>query len=133
MAGDSATFDEYWSAFVRAHAAPSLRRLAFVAMSAGLGSATAFLLTRRAFLLLISPVIAFAPPWIARRLAGDDSRLGSEHPLFFAAASLKMWHLTLTGAMEAEVGRVTADETPFKTAGVDSFPRPNMVTDHTLH
>ncbi|HEX4340279.1 MAG TPA: Mpo1-like protein [Polyangiaceae bacterium] len=133
MTTDGATFDEYWATFVRAHAAPSLRRLSFVAMSAGLATATAFLFTRRALLLLLAPVVAFTPPLMARKLAGDDSSLAAEHPLFFAAASLKMWHLTLTGAMAAEVGRVTASDTPFSPTEGDVFPRPNMVTDHTLH
>ncbi|HEX3597142.1 MAG TPA: Mpo1-like protein [Polyangiaceae bacterium] len=126
------TFEDYWGTFVRAHAAPSLRRLSFMAMSAGLGSATAFLLTRRTLFLLLAPVVAFVPPFIARRLSGESSAFAAEHPLYYAAASLKMWHMTLTGTMEGEVGRFTAEEPP-RDAGDPSFPRPNMVTDHTLH
>ena len=139
MMADGADFEEYWGKFVRAHAAPSMRRLSFVAMSAGLGAATAFLFTRRALFLALAPVVAFAPTWLARKLAGEDSFLGAEHPLFFAAASFKMWRMTLSGAMDAEVGRFTADRAPFEHGRVEEeaydegIPRPNMVTDHTLH
>jgi hypothetical protein len=134
MSAGTLTFEEYWVAFVRAHASPSLRRLSFASMSAGIGAATAFLLTRRSVFLVLSPFVAFAPPWVARKLAGDEEApLLRSHPLFYAAASLKLWHLTLTGAMEAEVDRIMASvpfEPPFDD---EELPRPNMVTDHTLH
>jgi len=133
MLPGSQSFEEYWDAFVRAHASPSLRRLCFAAMSAGLGAATAFLLTRRSVFLVLSPVVAFVPPWVARKLAGEEAALESNRPLFFAAASLKMWHLTLTRAMEAEVGRVMSMSPPHPPFDDEVMPRPNMVTDHTLH
>lgn len=102
-------------------------------MSAGIGSATAFLLTRRSVFLLLSPFVAFVPPLMARKLAGEESVIRESHPLFYAAASFKLWHLTLTGAMEAEVDRIMSSvpfEPPFDD---EELPRPNMVTDHTLH
>jgi hypothetical protein len=133
MSADTLSFEEYWVAFVRAHASPSLRRLSFASMSAGIGAATAFLLTRRSVFLLLSPFVAFVPPWLARKLAGEEAALHHDHPLFYAAANFKLWHMTLTGAMEAEVGRIMASmpfEPPFDD---EELPRPNMVTDHTLH
>lgn len=139
MAAENRTFDEYWDTFVRAHAAPSLRRLSFLATSAGLGAGAAFLLTRRIAFLLLAPVVAFAPPWFARRLAGVPADLVSPQPLHFAKASLKLWHLTLIGEMEAEVARVTGSVAPDVEGADDEgdeggeLPRPNMVTDHTLH
>ena len=68
MSVGTLTFEEYWVAFVRAHASPSLRRLSFASMSAAIGSATAFLLTRRSVFLVLSPFVAFVPPWLARKL-----------------------------------------------------------------
>jgi hypothetical protein len=134
MSGGTLTFEEYWVAFVRAHASPSLRRLSFASMSAGIGTATAFLLTRRSVFLVLSPLVAFVPPWLARKLAGEPEVLHRGYPLFYAAANLKLWHLTLTGAMEEEVDRIMASvpfEPPFDDE--EQLPRPNMVTDHTLH
>ena len=102
-------------------------------MSAAIGSATAFLLTRRSVFLVLSPFVAFVPPWLARKLEGETDELDEGHPLFFAAASFKLWHMTLTGAMEAEVERIMSSmpfDPPFDD---EELPRPNMVTDHTLH
>lgn len=101
-------------------------------MSAGIGTATAFLLTRRSVFLVLSPLVAFVPPWVARKLAGEPEALHRGYPLFFAAANFKLWHLTLTGAMEAEVERIMAS-VPFEPPFDEELPRPNMVTDHTLH
>jgi hypothetical protein len=133
MSTESLSFEAYWDAFVRAHASPSLRRLSFAATSAGIGAATAFFITRRAVFLVLSPVVAFVPTWLARKLAGETAEVGPAHPLFFAAASLKLWHLTLTGALEAEVVRVTMASPPYEPFVDEELPRPNMVTDHTLH
>lgn len=133
MSAGSLSFEEYWDVFVRAHASPSLRRLTFAATSAGIGAMTVFLITRRAVFLVLSPVVAFVPPWLACKLAGETTELLHAHPLFLAAASLKLWHLTLTGAIEAEVVRVTMASPPYEPFVDEELPRPNMVTDHTLH
>jgi len=133
MSADSLSFEEYWDAFVRAHASPSLRRLSFAATSAGIGAATAFLITRRSVFLVLSPVLAFVPTWLARKLAGETAELLHEQPLFFAAASLKLWHMTLIGAIEEEVARATSMSPAYERFVDEELPRPNMVTDHTLH
>ena len=138
MAAGAPTFEEYWLAFVRAHSLPSTRRLAVATMSAGIGAAAMGVLARRPLLLLLSPVIAFAPSLLARKLAKSAPPSGSARPLFYALASLKMWHMTVSGTMEGEVARAMAVEPDAERAspGVTPeapYPRPNMVTDHTLH
>jgi hypothetical protein len=139
MASVAPTFEEYWLAFVRAHSRPSTRRLVYATMSAGIGAAAIGVLTRRPFLLLLAPVIAFAPSLIAQKVAGSTPPLGSMHPVFHALSSLKMWHMTVSGTMESEVVRIMAEErdvdraAPERTSPEPHYPRPNMVTDHTLH
>ena len=140
MASGAPTFDEYWLAFVRAHFRPSTRRLVCAAMNAAVGATAIGLLARRPLLVLLAPVIAFTPSLIARKIAGTAPPLGSAHPLFYALSSLKMWHMTISGTMEAEVLRVMAEDhkagvAPPPPAGDPeaAYPRPNMVTDHTLH
>jgi hypothetical protein len=133
MISPSLTFDEYWDLFVRAHADPRVRRVHFVAVSAGLGCAVLGVLTRRAALLLAAPAVAFVPSWALRRLGGPGSSLPF-HPPYAALASAKLWRLTVLGAMSHEVARVLReepDEPPESSGG--PLPRPNMVTDHTLH
>ena len=138
MAAGAPTFEEYWLAFVRAHSLPSTRRLAVATMSAGIGAAAMGVLARRPLLLLLSPVIAFAPSFLARRLARNSPPSDAAHPLFYALASLKMWHMTVSGTMEGEVARAMAEEPDVDRASpggspATPYPRPNMVTDHTLH
>jgi hypothetical protein len=144
MASGGPTFDEYWLAFVRAHFRPSTRRLVCASVNAAIGSAAIGVLARRPLLLLLAPVIAFTPSLIARKIEGAaaGSASASAHPLFYALSSLKMWHMTISGTMEAEVSRIMAEEhaadsaAPHASGGGSAeapYPRPNMVTDHTLH
>jgi len=137
MAEGISAFDDYWNEFVHAYRAPTARRFLFTSVTVGIGSALLGLLARRPSLVLLSPVIALLPPWLARR--GQQGPSEDSHPLYFALASLKMWHMVLVGAADAECARV-ADSEPAKAHDGESvreaeasFPRPNMVTDHTLH
>lgn len=129
----SVTFDEYWDLFVRAHAEPSVRRVHFVATSAGLGVAAVGVLTRRVTLLLVATAVAFVPPWAARKAGGPRTTLPF-HPAYAALASARMWRMTLVGTMSAEVVRVLRTDVEDAPDSDDGpLPRPNMVTDHTLH
>jgi hypothetical protein len=133
MSASPPTFDDYWAVFVRAHASAVVRRVHFISVSAALGCAALGLATRRGALLLAAPVIAVVPSVIARRLAGGDVRL-PRYPLYGVAAGLKMWRMTLEGRMDAEVERIFGSEPEGPGEGAaPPVPRPNMVTDHTLH
>ena len=141
MASWALTFDEYWLAFVRAHFRPSTRRLVCASMNAAIGSAAIGVFARRPILLLLAPVIAFTPSLIAQKIAGTATPFGSGHPLFYGLSCLKMWRMTISGTMEAEVTRVMAEARdadgapppPSPGSPEAPYPRPNMVTDHTLH
>jgi len=129
-------FDDYWRAFIRAYEAPTARRFLFLTVSAGIGSAVIGVLARRPLFLVLAPVMAFAPPWLVRRLAGEGPLSGVARPVFFAAACIRLWRLTLEGEIDAEVARIV----PRPVSPVEAppeedapFPRQNMVTDHTLH
>lgn len=147
MAVNARTFEAYWLAFVRAHSHPSTRRLVFAAVSAGIGSAAAGVLARKPLLLLLSPFIAFGPTLFAQKIAGKAPVLAAAHPVFYVLSSLKMWRMTLKGTIDGEVARAMAEErtadraarapqTGSRREGEEAeapYPRPNMVTDHTLH
>ena len=151
MAANARSFEEYWLAFVRAHSHPSTRRLVFAAVSAGIGSAAAGVLVRKPLLLLLSPFIAFGPTLFAQKIAGAAPVLAAAHPLFYVLSSLKMWRMTLKGTIEGEVARAMAVERDAdrgtrawrtgqpqregegEAEEAEAYPRPNMVTDHTLH
>lgn len=133
----SVSFDEYWARYVRFHADPRLRRLQFAATSLGLGVAVSGVLTRRLSLLGAATSFAFVPAIVARALWGRDTSPIEGHPLYRIVAAVRAWHLTLVGTMQAEVERASAAAGVSGAGDVpshgDEFPRPNMVTDHTLH
>jgi hypothetical protein len=128
-------FAEYWARYVRYHADPRVRRLQFAATTVGIGVAVSGVLTRRLSLIALATAFAFAPAAVARAVWGKDT--GDLHgaPLYRVASALKAWRLTLSGGMQAEVERVSGDPVaaPEAPQEADPIPRPNMVTDHTLH
>lgn len=125
------TFEEYWARFVRAHVHRATRRVQFVATSLGLASVFAGLVFRRGVLVVLAPAVAWVPTWLAQRTFEDGATRTPLHAMFEAAANLKMWRMTLAGTMDAEVERLAAADEP-RSHG-EGTPRPNMVTDHTLH
>jgi len=88
------------------------------------------LVWRRGLLVVLAPAVVWIPTWIARRAFEDDASRRPFHTVFEVAANLRMWRMTLAGAMDAEVERLAADRQPTER---EAAPRPNMVTDHTLH
>jgi hypothetical protein len=130
-------FGEYWDEYVRLHQSVLARRIHFVAVSAGLAFAALGIVTGRLSLLASAPVVGSVPGFVVRRAEGEGSLPQASRPVLFAfVASLRMWRLTLHGEMQAEVARVlrTAwQESPAAAADEETFPRPNMVTDQTLH
>lgn len=131
MQSTALTFEEYWAHFVRAHARRATRRVQFVAVSLGLASAFAGLVWKRGVLVVVAPAVAWVPGWLARRALESGTPRPPLHTVFEAAANLKMWKMTLAGTMDAEVERLAGTEVP--PADRARAPRPNMVTDHTLH
>jgi hypothetical protein len=132
MSEPSPSFDEYWALFVRAHASPFVRRVHFFSVTAALGCAVLGVLTRRRGLVLAASAVAVVPPWAARKLDKGETLPPPLHPLLTLLATTKMWQMTLAGTMDAEVARLMGPVTEDEPAD-GTHPRPNMVTDHTLH
>jgi hypothetical protein len=128
-------FAEYWARYVRYHADVRVRRLQFAATTIGIGVAVSGVLARRPSLLALASAFAFAPAAVARAAWGKDPSAIHGAPLYRIVAALKAWRLTLSGHMQAEVERVAEERVaaPEEPSSADPFPRPNMVTDHTLH
>jgi len=97
----------------------------------GLASAFAGLVWKRGVLVVLAPAVAWVPTWLAQRAFEGGAERPPFHAAFEAAANLKMWRMTLAGTMDAEVERLAATNGPARDG--EREPRPNMVTDHTLH
>lgn len=125
------SFEEYWVRFVRAHMGVATRRVQFAATSLGLASLLAGLVWRRGMLVVLAPAVAWIPTWVAQR----SLEVGAARPPVYApfeiAANLQMWRMTLAGTMDAEVARLAPPDDRNETK--PRTPKPNMVTDHTLH
>jgi hypothetical protein len=136
MTHASRGFAEYWVRYVRYHADARVRHLQFASTTVGIGVAVSGVLTRRLSLVALASAFAFAPGPIAHALWGKDPAELRGAPHHRVVAALKAWYLALTGAMGSEVERVCAQEQGHEaeTPGDEqAMPRPNMVTDHTLH
>jgi hypothetical protein len=128
-------FAEYWDRYVRYHSDDRVGRLQFAATTVGIGVAVTGVLARRPSLIALASAFAFAPAAVARTLWGKDPSVIHGVPLYRIGAALKAWRLTLVGGMQAEVERVAgaAPAAPEAPPEAEPIPRPNMVTDHTLH
>jgi hypothetical protein len=128
-------FAEYWARYVRYHADVRVRRLQFAATTVGIGVAISAIVTRRASFMALASAFAFAPAAVSRAVWGKDPTDLHGAPLYRIAAALKAWRLTLSGDMQAEIDRVSGERAaaPEEPSEADPIPRPNMVTDHTLH
>jgi hypothetical protein len=128
-------FDAYWRRYVAVHADPRVRRVQFVSTSVGIGIAACGVLTRRLSLIAAASAFAFVPTFVARVAWGQTTESIRERPLFRVAAALKAWKMTVQGTMQAEVDRVMqgTPPPPEDDSRDAPIPRPNMVTDHTLH
>jgi hypothetical protein len=136
MADHSGSFEDYWVEFVRAHRSPESRRVRFVAMTAGFALSVVAAVSRKAGLFAAALAVAAVPGIGALRTVRADGTSLPARVSFAAMANLRMWQLTLLGTMDAEVRRVLGDESPASAAaeeGGEPLPKPNMVTDHTLH
>lgn len=125
------SFDEYWEHYVRVSSDPAIRRAHFATTSAALGCAALGLVSRRLLVLLLSPAVGAVPLVLARRLLGAGP-LPHGPVVFLALAAIRAWRLELLGRMDAEIARLMPPGSYEEPPG-SPVPRPNMVTDHTLH
>jgi hypothetical protein len=134
MADAPSSFDEYWSRYVRFHADERMRKLQFASTTVGLGVAATGLLLRRLSVVAAASAFAFAPSVFARLAWGKSSEPIQGSPLYRVAAAVKAWRMTVNGTLQAEIDRVSTPERPVEEPSREErLPRPNMVTDHTLH
>jgi len=126
-------FDAYWRAFVLSHENPTRRRTQLIATTAGISVLALGVLTRRATLLLLAPVVGLLPPVLIEKATREPRSLPPVL-LYRLLASLKMWTMTLAGTFEEELVRASLDEVEApETTEEQPHPPTNMVTDHTLH
>jgi hypothetical protein len=104
---EPATFEEFWPYYVSQHRNATNRRLHFVGTTLAFGCVAVSPLVPPA--LLAAPVVGYGLAWIGH-FAFEKNKPASwhsaKHFLWSFRGDMRMWRLTVTGVMDAEVERV---------------------------
>lgn len=101
------SFADFWPFYVREHANKTNRTLHFIGTTLAMSTVAAALLTKRRALLLAAPVLGYGFAWVGHFLVEGNKPATFKHPLWSLRGDFKMWSLIATGAMDAEVERIT--------------------------
>ena len=101
------SFEDFWPHYVRAHANKNNRRLHFVGTSAALALVAGGVVTRRAWPLLLAPVVGYGFAWVGHFFVEGNVPATFGHPLWSLRGDFVMWKKMLEGTMDAEVERHT--------------------------
>lgn len=103
------SFAEFWPHYVRFHQHPTNRTLHFIGTTAALGLAALALKRRKAWPLLIAPLVGYGSAWLGHFFVEGNRPASFDNPLWSFLADHVMWWKTLNGQMAEEVRKATAD------------------------
>lgn len=106
MASRFTTFQEFWPFYLSEHSAPANRRLHFAGTTVGLVILILSVTTGRWWGLLPALVSGYAFAWVGHFFIEKNRPATFTHPLWSFRGDGKMWWLTLTGRLDAEIARV---------------------------
>lgn len=102
------TFEQFWDFYVSQHTKKGTRIVHFIGTTAAMGCIAGGLLTKRRWLLLVAPIVGYAPAWAGHFFIEKNMPATFKYPLWSLRADFIMWWKTLSGQMQAEVDRVTS-------------------------
>ena len=88
------------------HREPGTQRMHAVATTTALGLIGLGLARRQPLLIALAPIVDYAIAQASHRKIEGNTTKPWRHPLRHARAELRLWRLTLTGRVDAEVERV---------------------------
>jgi hypothetical protein len=115
--GKFESFEEFWPFYVREHSNKTNRVLHFIGTTLAMGTVATALLTKRRALLLAAPVFGYGFAWVGHFLVEGNKPATFKHPLWSLRGDFRMWKLMATGAMDAEVERITKSNGVHATNG----------------
>ncbi|HKQ71830.1 MAG TPA: DUF962 domain-containing protein [Polyangiaceae bacterium] len=107
----TATFDEFWPEYVRAHSNKTNRTLHVVGMGLALACVLAAIVKRRPLLLLAAPIFGYGFAWAGHFFVEKNKPSTFSHPLHSLRANLLLFWKTVCGDMDAEVARIVDEAT----------------------
>jgi hypothetical protein len=102
------TFEEFWPFYVREHSKKATRTIHFIGTTAVLGCVAYAAVRRKAWPLLVAPVVGYGPAWFSHFFIEGNKPATFQYPLWSLRADLIMWSKIARGTMDEEVARVLA-------------------------
>jgi hypothetical protein len=102
------SFDEFWLFYLGEHRKPATRALHFVGTNVAVLIAGAAIATGRHWLWLVALASAYAMAWIGHFFVERNRPATFRYPLWSFAGDWKMWGLTWSGRLGAELQRLDA-------------------------
>lgn len=103
------TLDEFWPYYVSQHLNRTNRRLHFAGTSAALVLPALAAGARSWPLLAAAPVSAYGLAWIGHFFFEKNRPATFRHPLLSLRADFRMYALTWSGELDAEILRLTSE------------------------
>lgn len=101
------TFAEFWPYYVREHSVPACRALHFIGSTLALVALTLGIFLNP-WWFAAAPLIGYGFAWVGHFAIEKNRPATFKYPLWSLAADWKMWAITLTGRMGAEVAKAQA-------------------------
>ncbi|AUX41241.1 uncharacterized protein SOCE26_026510 [Sorangium cellulosum] len=130
------SFDEFWQYYLREHSSGLNRALHLTGTAAALVLAGTALVRRKPRLLLLAPLVGYAPAWFGHFVVERNRPASFHSPLWSLRADLRMLRLAVTGRLNDALPR--DDAAPGQAAspeGAASAARPiprDPLPDSTL-
>lgn len=100
-----ASFEAFWPFYLGEHSHPTNRRLHFVGTTLMLLQLTTAIVTLHPAWLLMCPVWGYGFAWIGHFIVEKNRPATFTYPLWSLMGDFKMYGLTLTGRLDAEIAR----------------------------
>jgi hypothetical protein len=104
------SYREFWPFYVSQHLKPGTRLLHFIGTTAVILCVVAAVVWREWWLLLLGPVVAYGPAWIAHLFVERNKPATFTYPLWSLVGDFHMYGLMWAGRMEGEIRRLRAGD-----------------------
>ena len=104
------SYREFWPFYVSQHLKPGTRLLHFIGTTAVIACVIGAVAWREWWLLLLGPVVAYGPAWIAHFFVERNRPATFAHPIWSLIGDFHMYALMWAGRMEREIHRLRAGD-----------------------
>jgi hypothetical protein len=100
------SFDDFWPYYLKAHSKPETRALHMLGTTLGFLGVAAWLKTGRPRYLAAGVAGSYGSAWIGHFAFEGNNPAAFENPMWSLEADIKMYRLSLSGELDAEIQRV---------------------------